>query len=472
MKESSDTSSNNSSNSSTGSNVPAKSLARVPALPKRPATTNATLVPTFETGFETPRRIGLTIAFLVFGVFGMWAAFAPIDGSAHAPGFITVKSYKKVVQHLEGGIVSEIRVQNGDTVKVGDILLVMDPTQPLAQLEITSAQMMGLTALEARLVAERDNLDAVNYPPALLTPNSKARIEMEAQDQIFRARKTAREGAQAVLGQRIEQLEARVDGLQALQASKTVLAASFDDELTDTRVLLAEGFSDKLRLRELERNHASLTGEAAELAATIASTEIQIGETRLEMLQQEHEFQNEVANLLADTQNKLKDVHERFNALTDVVARTEIRAPVAGIVNGLQFHTEGGVIPAGTPIAEIVPQGEEFVIDARVQLIDIDRVAEGQQAMIRMSAYNTQSVPTLYGTVLNVSADSHVDEATGASYYLARLELNPESLAALEGFVLLPGMPAEVFIESGSRTLLQYLMKPLSNAIARSFIED
>src|SRR5690606_12609200 len=145
---------------------------------------------------------------------------------------------------------------------------------------------------------------------------------------------------------------------------------------TDTRVLLAEGFSDKLRLRELERNHASLTGEAAELAATIASTEIQIGETRLEMLQQEHEFQNEVANLLADTQNKLKDVHDRFNALTDVVARTEARAPVAGIVNGLPSHTEGGVIPAGTPIAEIVPQGEEFVIDARVQLIDIDRVAE------------------------------------------------------------------------------------------------
>lgn len=459
-------------NPENSSNVPTKALARVPALPRRPATTNATLVPTFETGFETPRRIGLTIAFLVFGVFGMWAAFAPIDGSAHAMGFVTVKSYKKVIQHLEGGIVSEIRVQNGDSVNAGDILLVMDPTQPLAQLEISSAQQMALTALESRLIAERDNLDAVIYPAALQLPDSKARIEMEAQDQIFRARKTAREGAQAVLGQRIEQLESRVDGLQALQASKRVLAASFDAELQDTRVLLAEGFSDKLRLRELERNHASLSGEAAELAATIAATEIQIGETRLEMLQQEYEFQNEVANMLADTQNKQKDIVERVNALTDIVARTEVRAPVAGVVNGLQFHTEGGVIPPGTPIAEIVPQGEDFVIDARVQLIDIDRVAVGQQAMIRMSAYNTQSVPTLFGTVLNVSADSHLDEATGASYYQARLELNPESLAALEGFVLLPGMPAEVFIESGSRTLLQYLMKPLTNAAARSFIED
>lgn len=425
-----------------------------------------------ETSMATPRRIGLLIAVAVFGVFGLWAALAPIDAAAFAPGKITVRSYNQTVQHLEGGIVKEILVQNGDHVEANQVLMVLESTKARSDLEIYSSQQLALLALEARLIAERDDLDSVVYPAILRNADSLVDDEIQAQDQIFRTRKTTREGATAVLTQRIGQLEQRVQGLRALRQSKQALAASYEDELEDLRALLAEGFADKLRLREIERLHATLTGESGELEASIASTEIQIGETQLEILQIWNEFQTEVASQLAETQTNLKDVRERVTALQDVLTRTEIRAPVAGTVNGLAVHTEGGVIRSGDPLAEIVPRSDELVIEASVSPLDIDRVATGQTARVRMSSFSSKSVPQLFGTVLNVSADAHFDEQNNSSYYLARIAITPESLEDLEGLVLVPGMPAEVFITTGERTFLQYLLKPLSNSVARSLIED
>jgi len=426
-----------------------------------------------ETDFEKPRRLGLMVAFLTFGVFGLWSALAPIEGAVHAGGLIAVKNYKKVVQHLEGGIVEQILVQNGDRVAAGDILLVLDGTQRTAELEIANTQLAALLALEARLIAERDDQATVVYPQSLFDNDTRqASAEIASQDQVFATRKAAREGAVAVLNQRISQLESRISGLQAMRESKNILAASYADELTDLRSLVAEGFADKLRLREVERSHAVTSGEAAELAATIAATEIQIGETRLEIIQHQNEFQSEVANQLAETQTSLKDTRERVTALTDVVSRTLVRAPVDGVVNGLQIHTEGGVIPPGNVIAEIVPQSEELVIDARVAAVDIDRVQIGQHANVRLSAFNTRTVPTMDGTVIGVSADAAADENTGQGFYTARIEIDPASLANLDQLELVPGMPAEIFITTGSRTFLQYLMNPLTNALARSFIEE
>jgi len=256
-----------------------------------------------------------------------------------------------------------------------------------------------------------------------------------------------------------------------LQESKRDLARSYEEELSDVRSLLEEGFADKNRLRELERNAALLRGEAAELTASISSTEIQIGETRLEILQQRRQFQNEVANQLAETQTSLKDISERTRALRDVVNRTVIKAPVTGIVNGLQVHTIGGVIPAGTPVAEVVPQSEELIVEARVSPVDIDRVAVGQEANIRFSSFSS-SVPNIVGRVIHISADSFSDQNSGMTYYTARVEVTPEGLQNLGDLALIPGMPAEVFIATGSRTFLQYMIKPISNALARSFIED
>lgn len=423
------------------------------------------------TSMESPKRIGLLIFFLVFGVFGVWAAVAPIDGAANAPGTVIVRSNRQVVQHLEGGIVSEIRARNGDRVEAGDPLLVLDNTQSLAQLEIARAQYIAMRALEARLIAERDGLDRVEFPLELSALEGEARMEMASQEAVFQTRKNSLEGSIEVLEQRIEQLESRLDGMRAMRESREDLAASFAEELDDVSALLAEGFSDKNRLRELQRSAATLRGEAAELTANISSTEMEIGETRLQILQQEREFQNEVAGLLSETQTDIRDVSERMNALRDVVSRTVITAPVTGIVNGLQVHTIGGVISPGNPIADIVPQAEELIVEARVAPIDIDRVMVGQQATIRFSSFSS-SVPNIVGEVIHVSADSFTDQNTGASYYTARVEVTPEGLTDLGNLTLVPGMPAEVFIATGSRTFMQYLMKPFSNAIARSFRED
>ena len=424
-----------------------------------------------ETGIDGARRAGILIAVAVFGVFGLWATLAPLNGAAYAPGTVTVRSYRQVVQHLEGGMVSEINVQNGDFVEAGAPLLALDSTQSLAQLEIANAGFAALTTIEARLIAERDGLDSIVYPASLSAAGANAVEEMAVQTQIFEARKAAREGGIAVLEQRIEQLKSRVTGLGAMKLSKEELVASFADELADVRLLLEEGFADKIRLRELERNHSVLKGEGAELVATISSTEMQIGETQLQILQTNNEFQSEVVNQLGEVQTSLKDARERTTALHDVVNRTVVRAPVSGVVNSMQYHTIGAVIGPGNPIADIVPQSDELVVEARVSPMDIDRVTIGQEATIRFSAFSS-SVPTIFGTVLGVSADAMVDQQTGMPYYMARVQVTPEGMTELGGLALVPGMPAEVFIASGSRTFFQYVMKPFSNALARSLIED
>jgi membrane fusion protein, epimerase transport system len=421
---------------------------------------------------DSSKRFGLWLFFLVFVVFGLWATLAPIEGAAHAPGTVTVKSYKKIVQHLEGGIVSEIRVRNGDLVNAGDPLLILDNTQSLSQLEIVNTLFAADKAVEARLIAERDGLSAVSYPPILSNSDFNAFAEIDAQSQIFDARRITLQGSVEVLQQRIEQLHSSLVGLRAVKESKEELARSYDDELQDVRALLEDGFSNRTRLRELERNSASFKGEAAELTASISSTEIQVGETRLQILQQEKEFRNDVIGQLAETQSRLKDSVERINALQDVVSRTVVRAPVTGVVNGMQIHTEGGVVRAASEIAQIVPQSEELIIEARLSPLDIDRVSEGQEALIRFSTFSRNAVPTIFGTVISISADSFIDEFTGASYYTTRIEVNSNSMEDLSDLALIPGMPAEAFISSGSRTLLQYLFKPLSNSIARSLIED
>jgi len=420
---------------------------------------------------EFPRKIGLTMLFIVFGLFGLWAAVAPISGAVLAPGQVTVKSYKKIIQHFEGGIVSSLEVGDGDRVKAGDILLTLDSTQQLALLGIATAQQVNLKAQESRLIAESKNLNTVNYPNLWSGNDPKHRSEIDSQNAIFLSRKDAREGSIEMLNQRADQLQSQIIGLEALKESKSLLALSYSRELEDVQALLSEGFSDISILRSVERNLSTFEGEAAELSARISANKIAITETRLQILQINREFQNEVVNTLAEVQTQLRDVSERIIALQDVVSRTDIKAPSGGIVNGLAVHTAGEVIIAGAPIAEIVPIAEELILEARIPITDIDRVHPNQEARIRFSSFGS-STPNIFGTVLNISADAYIDEASGFSYYLARIEVSPEGIAELGELELLPGMPAEAFITTESRTLVQYLFKPFSNALARSFIED
>lgn len=425
-----------------------------------------------DSSMEAPTKVGFFIFFLVFGVFGIWAAFAPLDGAARASGVVTVESYKKVIQHLEGGIVSQILVNNGDVVAAGDPLLTLDNTQSVAQLEITRAQFVALKAREARLLAESGGIESIAIPAVLLQEDYDAAAEIASERQIFLARKAAREGEVEVLKRREDQLASRVTGLEALRTSKLELAGSFSEELADVEALLEQGFSDKQKFRELQRSYSSYNGEAADLTANISSTEMQIGETRLQILQQDKDFLNEVVNELGETRTGLRDVQERMIALQDIVSRTSITAPVDGIVNGLQVHTVGGVVGPGVDIAEVVPQFDNLIIEANVAPIDIDRVTIGQEATISFSAFSSGLVPTIYGSVIGISADRLIDQTAGAPYYLARVEVTAEGMADMGELVLVPGMPAEVFINTGSRTFLQYLFKPFTTALSRSFIED
>ena len=419
------------------------------------------------------RLIGIIILIVTFGILGTWGYLAPIDSAALAPGNVTVKSHRKTIQHLDGGIVRQLLAKDGDVVKEGDVLLRLDGTEVKAQLEILRGQHITLAAQLARLVAERDQLNQIKYPDDLQDLSDKHIAEArQGENQIFSSRKSAYQGEISVLNQKANQLSSRIKGLEGQRRSKQELMKSYEDELHDLKELLAEGFANKQRLRDIERYYANATGDAAALSAEIATDQIQINETKLQILQIQKKFQQEVAANLGEVQAKLFDVTQRLLATQDKVTRTEIKAPSNGRVLGLSVHNIGGVITPGKPILDIVPQKEELIIDARVSPMDIDKVRVGLLAQVRFSAFKQALTPKMEGKVINLSADRLTDERTGMPYYQAQVELTPDSYEKLGTMELVPGMPAEVLINTGERTVFQYLMQPITNAFARAFIED
>jgi len=322
-------------------------------------------------------------------------------------------------------------------------------------------------------MAERDRAKQINFPEDLQDLSNPHIAEArQGESQIFNARKSTYEGEIAVLNQRVSQLSSKIKGLVGQRASKQDLLKSYGEEAQDLKELLVEGFTSKLRLRDAERNYATNTGVVASLTAETASSEMQIGETKLQILQIQKEFQKEVASKLSEDQAELYDVDQRVQATRDKVIRTEIKAPADGRVIGLSVHNIGSVITAGMPILDIVPQQEELIIDARVSPIDVDRVHVGLLAEIKFSGFSQALMPRLEGKVINLSADKITDEKTGEPYYQAIIGITPDSFAKLSGFELVPGMPAEVLINTGERTVFEYLMQPVTNAFARAFIED
>ena len=418
------------------------------------------------------RRMGCLILFFTIGIFGVWSAVAPIDSSSLATGIVTVKSHRKTVQHLEGGIVKKLWIKDGDKVKPGDILITLDNTQFKAQVEILQGQFIVRSALNARLNAERQQLNKIDFEALKTFTDIRVDEAIQGQKHIFKTRKSSYIGETNLLKKRIQQLTSRAKGLAAQRASKQQLTLSYKEEIKDLKELLKEGFADRQRLRDLERSHTSLYGEIASLGAEIVSIQMQKGETELQIIQTKRKFQEKVAEQLEIVTTELFDITERLHAEKDRVARTEIKAPVEGIILGLEINTEGGVILAGRPILDIVPENEELVIDAKVALVDIDKVKIGSLAEVRFSAFNSKTTPTMEGMVKKLSADSLLDEKTGQQYYQATIELTKESAEKLGDLILISGMPAEVLINTGERTLLQYLVQPATNAFARSLIEE
>ncbi len=349
----------------------------------------------------------------------------------------------------------------------------MDDAQIKSQLEISYSQDITLSAQVARLSAQRDQLQRIEFP-ALLNDSTNARaIEAKlAETNVFNSHKSFDEAQIGILNQRISQISSKIKGLQGQVASKRQLVSSFSNEIKDLKELLAEGFTDNQRLHEFERNHEMLIGDIAQFEAEIATNQMLISETRLQILQVQKQFQEEVTSKLTEAQSQLSDAQQRVTASQDKLNRIVINAPASGMVLGLAAHTENGVIEPGKPILDIVPQGAELIIEAQVSPIDIDRVTVGLKAEIRFSAFKQSQTPKMEGKVISLSPDRITDPTNGNAYYLAKVEATPESLKKLGDLQLLPGMPAEVLINTGERTLFRYLAQPASNFFARSFIED
>lgn len=418
------------------------------------------------------RRIGYLIVLVTFGLFGGWAALAPLDSAALAPGVVTVKSYRKTVQHLEGGIVRELRVHDGDQVKAGDVLLVLDNTQARADAEMIRSQLIAAQALEERLVAERDGLAAPALQARLNADDPRVREARESEARIFQARRAALLGEISLQQKTIQQIRVQITGNQAIRAEKERLIPGYDSEIASLDDLLKQGYVDSQRLQERQRDLGNMKAQLAELRSDAARAEQQIAEAQLKILQLNKTFASEVAEQLGETRSKVYDLTERLAAVQDRDQRTEVQAPEAGMVMGMTVHTLGGVISPGTPLMDIVPANEELIVEAQVSPMDIDRIVIGSLANIRFSAFKSSTTPVIEGRLLQVSADRLVNKDTGAPYYLARVAVTDNGHKALGHLALLPGMPAEVLINTGARTLLQYLVQPASNAFARSLIED
>jgi HlyD family secretion protein len=416
---------------------------------------------------------GLAVVVLLFGGFGVWAATTSLSGAVISAGQVVVESNVKKVQHPTGGIVGEIRVRDGDHVQTGDLVIRLDETVTRASLSMVSKQLDQFEARQARLVAERDGLKSINFPDSLLARKDHSDVAevLAGERSLFDARRTAIEGQRAQLTERVTQLREEIRGLEAQAAAKRKQTALINQELEGVDRLYKQNLVPITRLTSLQREASRLDGEEGQLVASIAASRGKIAETELQIIQLVQDLKREVAAELRDSQAKIGELVERKVAAEDQLRRVDIRAPQNGFVHQLAAHTIGGVINAGEPIMLIVPQADSLVVETRIAPQDIDQVHPGQRVTLRFSAFSQRTTPEIFGTVSRVSADLTREQQTNTSYYTVRVSIPENELKKLEGKALIPGMPVEAFIQTGSRTALSYLVKPFEDQVARAFRE-
>lgn len=421
-----------------------------------------------------PVLFGLVIIFLFFGAFVGWAAFAPLGSAAIAQGVVSVEGNRKSVQHLEGGIVSEIKIKDGDFVSEGDVLIVLDEVQSKASVEIIRSRRAIALAQKARLIAERDNLDSIPFPEWLLERKDEPNIKeaMQGQQNIFDSRRTSREGQITILKQKASQLEEEIKGLEGQVTSSDRQISLIREEIKDVESLVKKSLAKRPRLRALQRNLAELSGNRSQNISRIAQTRQAIGEVELQINELSNAMIDEVVAELRDVQAQIFDLEEQTRASEDVFDRTEIRAPTDGYVVNLKVHTTGGVIKPGETILDIVPDNVQLIVEAQVNTKDIDSVYIDAPAQIRFPAFSQRFSLPAEGKVLSVSADSLEDERTGSYYYLARVQIENLENAEIKVTQLRPGMQADVMILTGERTALDYFVNPIILSFNRALRED
>lgn len=421
-------------------------------------------------------KLGIGAVLAIFGGIAIWSVVAPIDGAVIASGQVVVETNRKAVQHLEGGVIEEILVREGDHVEAGEVVARLDDTVPGANLALIDAQLTELYARRARLEAERDDRDEpapARGAPDILKSEAFA-AKREGQEQLFQARRTTRATQIRLLKERITQQNERIAGLTAQIDSLKDQRRLIEDELAGVRDLHAQGYAPKTRVRALERESRRLAGERGALHARVAEATSIIAEAELEIERLRENGREEAITELRDVEVSIAELEERRVTALEELRRTEIRAPHAGRVIGLSVHTVGAVIAPGAPLMEIVPLDDKLQVAARVAPKDVDKVSAGQDTLVRFSAFGARMTPEATGRVKFVSADSFIDEDTGVAYYLVIVDIpQGEELNLLLGeAALVPGMPVETFIRTGSRPAISYFLKPLTDALARSMREE
>jgi epimerase transport system membrane fusion protein len=426
-------------------------------------------------GASGDRRVllfGSAIVVLVFLVFGVWSVLAPMESAAMAQGIVKVEGNRKRVQHYEGGIVETILVQEGQSVQQADLLMRLDDTQARAERQILTGQLMAAKAEDARFMAELTGADEPEFAD-ILQQDGRGAEARKASYELFVARREARLGEVAMLEQQIEQLKLQAQGLQEMIGAKTRMVTSYNEEIAQYDALFAKGLSNNLRIRELQRQRDEYMGEIAEHKSEIAGTNVRVTEAGLKIIQVERNAKTEAANELSGIKSEIYDLEERLYVVEDRIRKADIRAPATGMIMGLSVHTVGGVIRLGDVLMEVVPEDAELVVEARILPSDIDSVTLGMLADLRFSGFNTANTPIVQGQLVDLSADSFVNEEDGSAFYIGKLKADPDSLERQLGrFRLVPGMPVEVVIKTGSRTLFQYLLKPALNVFETSLLEQ
>ena len=421
-------------------------------------------------------RFGLGIVIAVFGGLFLWSVIAPIDGAVIAPGQVSVESNRKTIQHLEGGVVREILVHENQLVEQDEVLVRLDSVITQANLARVDSQLSELYARRTRLFAARDGAEGLGAPVGVseVLASGLFRAMLEGQRELFTARSATLARQIELLEERIIQQQQRITGLQAQRTSIAAQLVLIDDELESVRGLYEKGFSPLTRLRALERESERLNGERGALSASLAEADSVIIEAQLEIERIKETAREETISELRDVELSIAELEETRVTAADALVRGEIKAPQAGRVIGLAIHTVGGVVGPGDPLLDIVPADARLEIAARISPTDVEKVQSGQEATIRFSSFSARMTPQADGIVRSVSADSLIDQVTGAPYYLVLIDLpDPELLAdVLRGELLVPGMPTETFIKTGKQPAISYLLRPLTDALSRAFRED
>lgn len=429
-----------------------------------------------ETEDRNYRRIGiLTLTILIFFI-GVWGSIAPLSSAIPATGKISAASSNRVIQHLEGGIVKSIEVRDGDNVKKNQILLELDTTRANAELQIALSQLKESLSVEARLVAERDNKPFITFPQELLEICQNFECASLKQSQIdeFNARKNFLQSEEEMLSRQIEQAQNQIKSLEEMIAANKLLSNSYAQEIKEWKILFEQQLTDKLHLREIERQKIKTDGEIASSGSDIARLNGQIMQLKTEIITKKQAFMKEVTERLSQAQTRVSDLRSRVVALKDMKERTVITSPIDGTITNLQIHTIGGIISPAKPILEIVPSGDQLIIEGNVVATEIGNVHHGLRAEIRFPGFShIKSLDIVEGEVTHIAPDAIKDETTGVLYYQVKIAVTQKGQQELSRnkLILQPGIPAEVMIVSGSRTMLDYLIHPLKMMFVKSFNE-